>query len=160
MIKLLHVEDDADIREIAKMSLELSGDFVVEQCDCGEQALEKTLDYIPDVFLLDMMMPGMTGRQTLEKLRENPDFANVPAIFMTARAQPKRPAGRLHSPDGKHPVSYRIVLFQVAVLVVFATFGMRLWHLQAHVQDVVGIVAGVDGREARETRHQQPGAHQ
>jgi len=83
MIKLLHVEDDADIREIAKMSLELSGDFVVEQCDCGEQALEKTLDYIPDVFLLDMMMPGMTGRQTLEKLRENPD-----AIFMTARAQP------------------------------------------------------------------------
>jgi CheY-like chemotaxis protein len=72
MIKLLHVEDDADIREIAKMSLELSGDFVVEQCDCGEQALEKTLDYIPDVFLLDMMMPGMTGRQTLEKLRENP----------------------------------------------------------------------------------------
>ena len=88
MIKLLHVEDDADIREIAKMSLELSGDFVVEQCDCGEQALEKTLDYIPDDFLLDMMMPGMTGRQTLEKLRENPDFANVPAIFMTARAQP------------------------------------------------------------------------
>jgi len=50
MIKLLHVEDDADIREIAKMSLELSGDFVVEQCDCGEQALEKTLDYIPDGF--------------------------------------------------------------------------------------------------------------
>ena len=41
-----------------------------------------------DVFVLDMMMPGMTGRQTLEKLRENPDFANVPAIFMTARAQP------------------------------------------------------------------------
>jgi len=77
MIKLLHVEDDADIREIAKMSLELSGDFVVEQCDCGEQALEKTLDYIPDIFLRDMMMPGMTGRQTLEKLR-----------FMTARAQP------------------------------------------------------------------------
>ena len=88
MIKLLHVEDDADIREIAKMSLELSGDFVVEQCDCGEQALEKTLDYIPDVFLLDMMMPGLTGRQTLELLRERPAFAEIPAIFMTARAQP------------------------------------------------------------------------
>ncbi len=88
MIKILHVEDDADIREIAKMALELSGDFEVVQCDCGEAALRTAQDYMPDVLLLDMMMPGMTGRETLEKLRENPDFANVPAIFMTARAQP------------------------------------------------------------------------
>ena len=88
MIKLLHVEDDADIREIAKMALELSGDFEVMQCECGEDALALTASYTPDVLLLDMMMPGMTGRQTLEKLRENPVFDAIPAIFMTARAQP------------------------------------------------------------------------
>lgn len=88
MIKLLHVEDDADIREIAKMALELSGEFDVVQCECGEDALKCAETYVPDVLLLDMMMPGMTGRQTLEKLRENPAFANIPAIFMTARAQP------------------------------------------------------------------------
>ena len=88
MIKLLHVEDDADIREIALMALELSGDFDVVQCETGEAALNQVQSYTPDVILLDMMMPGMTDRQTLEKLRENPDFANVPAIFMTARAQP------------------------------------------------------------------------
>lgn len=87
MIKLLHVEDDADIREIAKMSLELSGEFEVTQCDCGEAALRCVQDFVPDVMLLDMMMPGMTGRETLEKMRENPALANVPAIFMTARAQ-------------------------------------------------------------------------
>jgi two-component system, OmpR family, phosphate regulon response regulator PhoB len=88
MIKLLHVEDDADIREIAKMALELSGEFDVEQCDCGEAALKRAQDYTPDVLLLDMMMPGMTGRQTLQKLREIPAYAELPAIFMTARAQP------------------------------------------------------------------------
>lgn len=88
MIKLLHVEDDADIREIAKMALELSGEFDVVQCDCGEAALRCVQDFVPDVLLLDMMMPGMTGRETLEKMRENPAFAGIPAIFMTARAQP------------------------------------------------------------------------
>ena len=87
MIKLLHVEDDADIREIAQMSLEMSGDFEVVQCESGEAALATVADFTPDVFLLDMMMPGMTGRQTLEKMREMPHLKDVPAIFMTARAQ-------------------------------------------------------------------------
>lgn len=87
MIKLLHVEDDADIREIAQMALDLSGDFHVVQCCSGEEALAKVETFTPDVMLLDMMMPGMTGRQTLEEMRENPAFAQVPAIFMTARAQ-------------------------------------------------------------------------
>jgi len=86
MLKLIHVEDDADIREIAKMSLDLAGDFDVIQCECGEEALARVQDYTPDVILLDMMMPGMTGRQTLEEMRKLPHLANVPAIFMTARA--------------------------------------------------------------------------
>ena len=87
MIKLLHVEDDADIREIAEMALSLSGEYDVVQCETGEIALAYVENYTPDVILLDMMMPGMTGRQTLEKMREKPEFADVLAIFMTARAQ-------------------------------------------------------------------------
>ena len=87
MIKLLHVEDDADIREIALMALELSGDFDVVQCETGEVALKQVQSYTPDVILLDMMMPGMTGRHTLEKMREMDSLRDVPAIFMTARAQ-------------------------------------------------------------------------
>lgn len=87
MIRLLHVEDDADIREIALMSLELSGEFEVLQCVSGEDALAQASGFAPDVILLDMMMPGMTGRQTLEKMRADPKLAAVPAIFMTARAQ-------------------------------------------------------------------------
>ncbi len=87
MIKLLHLEDDADIREIAELALDLSGEFELVQCSSGEEALTKILTFTPDVVLLDMMMPGMTGRQTLEKMREQPPFALVPAIFMTARTQ-------------------------------------------------------------------------
>lgn len=88
MIKLLHVEDDADIREIAKLSLDLSGKFDVVQCASGPEALELLRDYIPDVILLDMMMPGMTGKQTLARIRDIPALAMTPAVFMTARAQP------------------------------------------------------------------------
>ncbi len=86
MIKLLHVDDDADILEIARMSLELSGDIEVVQCASGEDALRTVKEFTPDVFLLDVMMPGMSGPQVLEKMREMPGLKNVPAIFMTARA--------------------------------------------------------------------------
>lgn len=87
MIKLLHVEDDPDIREIAEMSLSMTGEFDILQCESGEEALSRVLEFAPDVILLDMMMPGMTGRQTLEKMRDMPQLATTPAIFMTARAQ-------------------------------------------------------------------------
>lgn len=87
MIKLLHVEDDVDIREIAAMALELSSEFEVVQCESGDEALAAVETFKPDVFLLDMMMPGMTGRQVLEAMRQMPEFASTPAVFMTARAQ-------------------------------------------------------------------------
>jgi two-component system phosphate regulon response regulator PhoB len=77
MIKLLHVEDDEAIREIVELSLEMAGGFEVVQRKCGEDALSHANDFTP----------GMTGRETLEKLRELPAFADIPAIFMTARAQ-------------------------------------------------------------------------
>ncbi len=86
MIKLLHVDDDVDILEIARMSLELSGDIEVVQCASGEAALRTVKEFTPDVFLLDVMMPGLSGPQVLEKMREMPGLKNVPAIFMTARA--------------------------------------------------------------------------
>ena len=84
---ILHVEDDIDIREIAKMALEMMGDFEVVQCDCGEAALAVADEVKPDVILLDVMMPGMTGPETLAKLRGFPHLADIPALYMTARVQ-------------------------------------------------------------------------
>ncbi|MFX0543019.1 response regulator [Roseovarius sp. S4756] len=87
MIKVLHLEDDADIREIADLALSISGEFDVLQCASGEEGLRQIEAFQPDVLLLDMMMPGMTGCEALEKIRETSNIPHVPAIFMTARAQ-------------------------------------------------------------------------
>tara|TARA_R110002072_G_scaffold103764_6_gene227620 strand:+ start:172 stop:537 length:366 start_codon:yes stop_codon:yes gene_type:complete len=87
-MNIFHVEDDGDIREIAKMALEMVGDYKVVQFECGEDALAAAPDLTPDLFLLDVMMPGMTGPETLAKLREFDHLADVPVIYMTARVQP------------------------------------------------------------------------
>ena len=88
MIRILHVEDDLDILEIARLSLELSGEFEVTQFGDPEAAIAGAPGLTPDVLLLDFMMPGMSGDQLLARLRENVSLRTVPAIFMTARAQP------------------------------------------------------------------------
>lgn len=85
--KILHVEDDADIREIARLALETLGGLTVEQCASGAEALTRAPDVSPDLFLLDMSMPDMNGVETLTALRALDGFAETPAIFMTARAQ-------------------------------------------------------------------------
>jgi DNA-binding response OmpR family regulator len=88
MTKLLHVDDDDDIREVTKLALEFFGDFELKQCASGEEALRAAGEFIPDVLLLDVMMPGWTGPQTLEKIRMVPGLAEVPVIFLTARTAP------------------------------------------------------------------------
>lgn len=86
-IRLLHVEDDPDILEIAELALEMAGGFEVLQCDNGADALVQAPDFRPDVMIFDMMMPEMSGVQLLERMRADPVMADVPVIFMTARAQ-------------------------------------------------------------------------
>ena len=86
MIHVLHVEDNADIRALTKVSLDLFGDILTTECASGEDALWIVKDLVPDLLLLDVMMPGMSGVDTLKKMREIPALAKVPVIFMTARA--------------------------------------------------------------------------
>jgi two-component system, OmpR family, response regulator len=86
--KILLVEDDPDIQLIAVMALEELGGFTVEPCGLGQEAIDKAAAVAPDLILLDVMMPGMDGPTTLLHLREIPETANVPVIFLTARSQP------------------------------------------------------------------------
>ncbi|SEQ69919.1 response regulator [Thalassovita taeanensis] len=85
--KVLHVEDDSDIREIACLALEAIGGLSLVQCASGPEALSKAQAATPDVLLLDVMMPGMSGVETLAELRKLPGLETTPAVFMTARAQ-------------------------------------------------------------------------
>lgn len=84
-LALLHVEDDSDIREITKLALELGGGFELCQCETARSALTLAATRSFDAFLLDVMMPGMTGLELLRELRKIPDCKSVPAIFLTAR---------------------------------------------------------------------------
>ena len=85
--KILYVEDEADIQAVASIALEAVGGFELEICSSGEEALKKAEVFSPDLLLLDVMMPGMDGPTTLEKLREKPSLSETPAIFMTAKVQ-------------------------------------------------------------------------
>ncbi len=85
--RVLYVEDEPDIRAIAKLALEAIGGFTVELCSSGQEALEKVLTFRPDLILLDVMMPGMDGPTTLEALRKQSDTASLPIAFMTAKVQ-------------------------------------------------------------------------
>jgi DNA-binding response OmpR family regulator len=91
-IKVLHVEDDSDIREITKLSLEMNCEFEVIQTENGMDAIEIAKSTTFDVFLLDMMMPVMDGSETLDRLKQLPKCAEIPAIFMTARVQEREQA--------------------------------------------------------------------
>ena len=86
--KILYVEDEPDIQAVTKLALEEIGGFSLEVCGNGDEALAKAVDFAPDLLLLDVMMPGMDGPTTLKALREIPELANTPAIFMTAKVQP------------------------------------------------------------------------
>lgn len=85
--RILYVEDEADIRVIAEIALEVVGGFTVTSCASGQEALGAVDRACPDLLLLDMMMPGMDGLSTLEALRALPATAQTPVIFMTAKVQ-------------------------------------------------------------------------
>ena len=85
--RILYVEDDADIREIVGMSLEMVGDYTVLACGSCADALQEVDDFDPDMLLLDVMMPDMDGPSTLRELRKRESAADAPAVFITAKVQ-------------------------------------------------------------------------
>jgi two-component system, OmpR family, response regulator len=86
--RILHVEDDPSIQAVVKVALEVIGGYQVLSCSSGQQALEEVQAFDPQFILLDVMMPGMGGPETLSKLAERVDLSQVPVAFMTAKVQP------------------------------------------------------------------------
>jgi CheY-like chemotaxis protein len=86
-LRILHVDDEPDIREVVEISLGLDPDFVTRSCGSGQEALAVAADWPPDIILLDVMMPAMDGPATLARLRDDAQTAGIPVVFMTARAQ-------------------------------------------------------------------------
>ena len=79
---VLVVDDDKDLREIISTKLEKAG-FRVDQASDGQGGLDKARATKPDLVLLDVMMPGMTGIQALSKIKADPELAGLKVIFLT-----------------------------------------------------------------------------
>jgi two-component system, OmpR family, response regulator len=85
--RILHVDDAEDIRMIIKITLEMVCGYGVDQFASGEEAVAHAKGCSPQLFLLDFMMPDMDGMETWTALRALPGFADIPAIFVTAKAE-------------------------------------------------------------------------
>jgi len=87
---VLLAEDDQDIRDVVQEVLEERG-YDVIPARTGRQALDflatADVDARPDVVILDLMMPIVTGWQVLEEIRQRPDLENIPVIILTAVSQ-------------------------------------------------------------------------
>ncbi len=86
--KILLVEDDTSLAAVYRARLELEG-FDVKEVNNGEEALSATLEYKPDLILLDVMMPKISGFDVLDILRNTPETTNVRIIMLTALSLPK-----------------------------------------------------------------------
>jgi len=85
--RILIIDDEDDIREVAAMSLESVAGWEVILASSGQQGLARASEYLPDAILLDVMMPGMDGPTTFRELRRNPRTARIPVLLLTAKVQ-------------------------------------------------------------------------
>jgi len=85
--RILIIDDEEDIREVAGLSLETVAGWEVVLANSGAQGLARAAEHQPDAILLDVMMPGMDGPTTFRELRKNPITSHIPVILLTAKVQ-------------------------------------------------------------------------
>jgi two-component system response regulator MtrA len=84
---VLLCDDEEVLRRLVRATLQ-TDDYRIEEAADGEEALARARSLRPDLIILDMMMPGLSGLEVLRELRADPAFANTPVIMLTARARP------------------------------------------------------------------------
>jgi len=85
--RILIIDDEDDIREVAALSLETVAGWDVMTASSGAQGLARAIEHQPEAILLDVMMPGMDGPTTFRELRKNPATARIPVLLLTAKVQ-------------------------------------------------------------------------
>lgn len=87
MAKILVAEDETDIRELITYSLVNIGGFEVIKARNGDEAVEMAQTQMPDLILMDVRMPRMTGVEACAKLKEMPQTKDIPIVFLSAMGQ-------------------------------------------------------------------------
>lgn len=85
--KILYLEDDTFISRLVLLSFRKMSDIDIRHCASGREAVDRFEETQPDLLLFDVMLPGMDGMQTLAEIRKLENGADIPVIFMTAKAQ-------------------------------------------------------------------------
>lgn len=84
-MKILIIENDEDVRCVASLSLSLIGGLQVLEAEDGASGLEMAQQEKPDAILLDLSTPEMNGSETMAALKQNPETAQIPVVFLTTR---------------------------------------------------------------------------
>jgi two-component system OmpR family response regulator len=86
LTKVCYVEDDVDIQRIVRLSLERVGKMTVQIVGDPNTAIETMKTFLPDLVLLDWMMPGMDGPTLFRAMKQRPETRSLPVVFITAKA--------------------------------------------------------------------------
>jgi len=86
MAKILIAEDERDIRELITFTLKFAGHEVIPTAD-GQEALEQALETNPDLIILDVRMPRLTGYQACELIKKEESIRHIPVVFLSAKGQ-------------------------------------------------------------------------
>lgn len=85
--KILVIDDEDNVREVTKMSLEVMGGWETVSASGGQEGIRVAEQEKPDAILLDVMMPGMDGPTTFRELQQNAQTKDIPVILLTAKVQ-------------------------------------------------------------------------
>lgn len=95
MARILVVEDDKQIADMIAFKLRNSGHQVIQAQD-GEEAIDLAKNHLPDLVMLDVMMPGIGGFEVLRRLKIDPALRTVPVIMVTAKGHERDVLSGLH----------------------------------------------------------------
>lgn len=129
--KILIAEDDANIAELVKIILEAKG-YETEWAEDGELALNKAQKMVPDLILLDVMMPRMNGYEVLKAIKENSKLNHIPVIFLTVKGETDSKVVGLRM--GGH--DYITKPFDLDELIARVEAALRIKGEQDHLRDV------------------------
>jgi len=83
-IRVLTIDDDPDMRIGVKVALEVEG-YAVATASSGAEGVDRASEFLPDIIVLDVEMPGMGGPETLRCLRSDPRLEGIPVVFLTGK---------------------------------------------------------------------------
>jgi CheY-like chemotaxis protein len=85
--RVLIIDDEDDIREVAALSLEATAGWTIYTASSGRRGIEEAVKEKPDAILMDVMMPEMDGPTTFRQMQQTPELAGVPVVLLTAKVQ-------------------------------------------------------------------------